>query len=596
MLSTLWQMHKALLIIIPILLLTRFLLNRFPKRYTILLWVILAFRLIFPFSFTSPYSIFQNTSSIGITPTNITNQTTSVLHTTTSDQMETTSDLNDQTESVMPPTKPSYVTFFITLIWLLGIGFLFCLMGIQIYQVRKRIKDATCWYDHIYISDTIQTPFVFGILHPRIYLPTSFQDLDVSKILLHEQMHIHMKDHILRPFGIILACIHWFNPLIWISYHFFIQDIEMACDERVIRSLSKNERAAYSNTLLIVSKMEQTQPHPCLPFGKNNTKKRIMRILSYKKTSIITMSILLILISFVAIVLISNPHTTPDSLNSQHEDNSAAKELYKKRSEYVGDNVAVSSIIYALFTDIDYIQLETSFDNENHGIFIYLNDQIENSTFQSQQMENSKILFGLIKNLDHIIFKNDNNKSFTVTKEFIQTLMPKYDFTAAFENEAVFIKLYQEKLDTTNLQSLMRLPYDISEQELVRKGFTVVIHTQTKNQEQETDFLDAVQNQQPTKFQLAQTTDEGDFILTQITYQDGKFTVVSDTTRDSFGREQYTIQYYRDRELKRFKENDHIDAYLVDKQLSNLSYDEISTQEHSGITYLYSYLNEKDEK
>lgn len=588
-LSTVWQLHKTLLIIIPILLIIRYFLSRFPKRYTIFLWVILAFRLIIPFSFTSSLSIFQNTSAIGITPINVIDQTTSNLSISIPDQVETPATQNEKSTPVS--TKQVSYAGYIILGWLLGITFLACTICIQIRSMRKRIRHARCWHDNVYVSEHIQTPFVFGIRHPRIYLPVSLQDLEVSQILLHEQMHIRTKDHIIRPLGMMFACIHWFNPLIWICYHYFIQDIELACDERVIRSLSKQERADYSNTLLLVSTMQQPSFHACLPFGKNNTKQRIQRILSYKKTSVVTILTLVILLSFVAISLISNPKTPNKQPDSQPVSDQKVDDLYQLRTDYVGDNVAVSNIINALYDNVDHFELETTTDVNNYGISIYLNHTEEKSKFQLQAMENSKLMFGLIKNINHISFINSENQTFTVTKTLLQRMLPTIDFTTAFDDEVSFQQLYQEPVNTSDLQSLLQLPYDIRDDELLREGFSVITDTEMLNKELAIDFIQAIEQQQPAKFQLAQTTTEGDIILTLATYQNGNYTVVNDTTRDGYGRKTYTIKSYTNMELKRFEENERIQVFLVESSLRDLRYEELRIPDFDNVVPLYSYPN-----
>ena len=159
----------------------------------------------------------------------------------------------------------------------------------------------------IYVSERISSPFVFGIVRPRIYLPFGMDENSLEYVIAHEEAHIQRKDHWWKLLGILLLSIHWFHPLVWLSYVLFCRDIELACDEKVIRTLDRHQRADYSQALLLCSTAHKSIA-ACPPaFGEIGVKERVKSILSYKKPTFWMILAAMAVCVAVALCFLTNP-------------------------------------------------------------------------------------------------------------------------------------------------------------------------------------------------------------------------------------------------------------------------------------------------
>lgn len=363
--------------VILFVILIRFLLKRAPKLYSYSLWSVVLLRLIIPFSFESIFSLIrvnpqaissdiifaqtpQINSGIGAID-NIVNNTLPAATTTAS-------------------VNPIQIWIGIgQVIWLVGIASLVLYSIITTIKLSKRLRLSTHVSDNIYKADHITTPFVFGLIRPKIYLPANLSQNEKSYIIKHEQTHIERYDHIIKFMAFIVVSIHWFNPIVWLAFILMSKDMELSCDEKVIKELGNEIKKDYSNSLLSLSLGRRIIGGSPLAFGENNTKGRIKNILNYKKPRFWVTLIAIILIIGAAVGLLSNPLKSEDikgldvlslpdkMLESEEEDIN-----YNIISEYMKErSIATFSPYYELldFQISNYNELEV--DGNVEATFFY---------------------------------------------------------------------------------------------------------------------------------------------------------------------------------------------------------------------------------
>ena len=164
--------------------------------------------------------------------------------------------------------------------------------------------------DNIFQSENVASPIVFGIIKPRIYLPFNMSEGDMENVIAHEEAHIKRKDYIVKPLGFLLLAVHWFNPVIWLGYEVFCKDIELACDEKVVKDYTAKQRADYSQTLLFCS-VNRKMPAACpLTFGEVGVKTRVKSVLNYKKPGFWVSIAAIIVIVVAAVCFLTSPKTS----------------------------------------------------------------------------------------------------------------------------------------------------------------------------------------------------------------------------------------------------------------------------------------------
>ena len=187
----------------------------------------------------------------------------------------------------------------LSVIWLAGVILFMIYGGIAYASVRKKVSEAILYKGNIYLCDNIDSPFVFGMLIPHIYLPSSIELGDMSNVIAHESVHIKYKHYLWKMLAFILLAVYWINPLVWVTYILFARDVELACDERVISDMKPNEKKAYVTSLLSCSTNKKLVFSYFLHFKEIGVKERVCAVKKYKKHSIVT-RILGVLICFVA--------------------------------------------------------------------------------------------------------------------------------------------------------------------------------------------------------------------------------------------------------------------------------------------------------
>ena len=173
-----------------------------------------------------------------------------------------------------------------TLVWLAGIGVLAVYSVVSLLRLRRKLIGALPLRENICLADYIDSPFVMGIIHPKIYLPSSLSEQEQGYIILHEQHHIRRGDHIMKALAFLALCIHWFNPLVWVAFILSSKDMEMSCDEAVVKKLGEGIRADYSASLLSLATGRRIIAGTPLAFGEGDTKSRIKNLLNWKRPKV----------------------------------------------------------------------------------------------------------------------------------------------------------------------------------------------------------------------------------------------------------------------------------------------------------------------
>lgn len=294
------NMSIAASIVAVAVILVRIPLKKAPKIFSYSLWSIVFLRFICPFNFTSPASLMPTKAEV-ISPTIVTSTTPQI----NSGISVVDEPVNLFIERTLPIATASINPIQVALtigayIWLCGLIVMVFYGIISYIRVKRRVYDATLVQSNIFETDKISTAFVLGFINPKIYLPTAVKGRQIDYILKHEQVHIQRRDYLLKPLAFFILAFHWFNPIVWVSYYFMSKDMEMSCDEAVLRKFDDDIRQDYSTLLINLYTGNPGLLSP-LAFGEGsykNMKVRIKNVLNFKKAprwATIACSILLVL-------------------------------------------------------------------------------------------------------------------------------------------------------------------------------------------------------------------------------------------------------------------------------------------------------------
>ena len=289
-------------------LILRLVLKKAPKWVNVLLWGIVAVRLICPLSFESTLSLIPSSETI---PLDI---EMAAKPTIDSGVPAINSVVNPVLSSFAPPqhvlTSANPLQIWIpilNIIWLIGVGALLLYTAVSYWRLCRKVDTAVRYKGNIFQSENVSSPFVLGIIKPRIYLPFNMNGQDLEHVVAHEQAHIRRKDHWWKPLGFLLLTIHWFNPLMWLAYVLLCRDIELACDEKVIKELGNEQRADYMQALVACSVNRRMIAACPLAFGEVGVKERVKSVMNYKKPAFWVIIIAVIICVGVAACFLTNP-------------------------------------------------------------------------------------------------------------------------------------------------------------------------------------------------------------------------------------------------------------------------------------------------
>ena len=291
-------------------LLLRFVLKKAPKWVNVLLWGIVAVRLAFPFSIESALSLIPSAETIspGIMMDTVPSIQTGVP--------AINNVINPVIGSSLAPApgasaNPLQIWIpILSMIWVAGVAILLVYTAVSYWRLRRKVSKAVILRDNIFQSENVASPFVLGIIKPRIYLPFNMNGQDLEHVVAHEQAHIRRRDHWWKPLGFLLLTIHWFNPLMWLAYVLLCRDIELACDEKVIKELDNELRADYAQALVVCSVNRRMIAACPLAFGEVGVKERVKSVMNYKKPTFWVIILAVITCAVVAVCFLTNPAGT----------------------------------------------------------------------------------------------------------------------------------------------------------------------------------------------------------------------------------------------------------------------------------------------
>lgn len=290
------HMSVMALAVIVVVLILRIVLRRLPRKYLYLMWLIVGIRLVCPFAISSPVSLFnvvhpdirqdyeeKMEAGLGdISPVVFTDEDHAA---NVSEVPDTASVKKNSTGDLQAPAKKTAAPLvrYGTVVWLAGMILIFLWSIRMLYRTKKNLRKAVLYQKNIYECDNIPSPFAMGVFRPKIYIPFRLEAEERIYILKHEQHHIRRGDHLIRFFAFVLAGIYWFHPLVWLSYFFMIQDMEMSCDEYVLQSMPGDIRIDYSKSLLGFAMNQRKLVVGNLAFGETNTRKRVKNVMNFRK-------------------------------------------------------------------------------------------------------------------------------------------------------------------------------------------------------------------------------------------------------------------------------------------------------------------------
>lgn len=290
--------------VILAVLLVRLLLRKAPKSFSYALWSVVLFRLVCPWSFESAFSLLsiggRTTEQLQPFPEQFVTLGTVRGHVDTNGGGMIPSPVSPA------PKEPLFENIF-ALIWLIGIAALMIYSVVMLLKLKKQLKGAVHDTENIYLCAGLSTPFVMGAIQPRIYLPLSLSETEKRYILLHEKTHIRRFDHLIKLVGFLVLCMHWFNPLVWVTFFLSGRDMEMSCDETVIKKLGSEVKKEYSSSLLSLATGRRMIGGIPLAFGEGDTKSRIKNVLNYKKPAFWISLVAVVAVICVMVGLMANP-------------------------------------------------------------------------------------------------------------------------------------------------------------------------------------------------------------------------------------------------------------------------------------------------
>ena len=364
-----WQAGVIALAVMAVRLLLR---KKASRRALCLLWALVALRLVLPVRFTieSPVSLQAEE-----TPVNRVYHAMQEAGASTPSETVTVPaapSTPSDTTAVIPaspaaqPGAPGQAARYLPWLWIMGMGIMAAYMLLSLLRMRLKLRRAAHMEGNVYRCTQWNTPFVLGILAPRIYVPESVSPEDLPQVLAHERCHIRRWDHIVKPLAFLLLAVHWFNPVLWAAYLLLGRDMEGACDELALKNADTAQRAAYSRALVSCAAQPRMAAVCPLAFGEVAVKERVKNVIHYKKPAVWAA----VMVAVAAVIIGACLLTKPGYKNDGTPD---AKTLYALRTPYVGNNSAVGAILEALGLP----EMGNTADNDTYAYSIRLDTSKE---------------------------------------------------------------------------------------------------------------------------------------------------------------------------------------------------------------------------
>lgn len=419
--------------------LARLALRRAPKWAVCLLWVLVAVRLVLPFSLQSPVSLQAAQSPVTaalyeLPQTQEAAQKTDEVLSGGSTEPVTPPlpPMESMTAQPVPASKPAMTVSLLAAIWLAGVVMMLTYMLVSYLGIYRRVCTAVRLEGNVYRCGSWGTPFVLGLLRPRIYVPEGIDDAALPQVLAHERCHIRRGDHLVKPLAFLLLAMHWFNPVLWAAYVLLGRDMENACDERVLRGVDGAGRAAYSRALVACAVRQRPAAVCPLAFGEVAVQERVKNAMNGKKPAVWAAVLLVIAAAVIAVCFLTSPGRRGPSADGAWD----AKTLYDLRTPYVGDPSAVGRILNAVGLDkmgADSgwsFAMQLSTEQEPYGLTLLYTYDSESflgygPTWAQRMRASGYLTMALIDNLAWVAWQENGTETGRVTND------GAYDITAA---------------------------------------------------------------------------------------------------------------------------------------------------------------------
>lgn len=300
--------------LVLVVLALRLVLKRAPKWVNVLLWGMVALRLMLPFSIESALSLIPSAETVSPEVVQFDPAPTITSGVTIIDNAVNPSLSESFAAAPLASVNPLYVwTYLAGWVWLIGLAAMLAYALVSYLRLRRRVSASIPLRENIYVCDEVPSPFILGIVRPRIYLPSALDEAQRGSVLSHERAHLARRDHWWKPLGFALLAVYWFNPLLWLAYTLLCRDIELACDERVLRGMDAGQIKDYSSALLACSVPRRMLAACPLAFGEVGVGARVKNALRYKKPAFWAVAASVAVCVVVAVCFLTNPPTDTDA-------------------------------------------------------------------------------------------------------------------------------------------------------------------------------------------------------------------------------------------------------------------------------------------
>lgn len=352
--------------VIVAIMLVRLPLKKAPKIISYALWAVAGFRLVFPFSIQSMFSLLPFKAAP--IPQDIAMQAVPRIN-------SGVTAIDNAVSVVLPAASPAASVNPLqiwlgvgTYIWLFGIAVMLIYSLVSIVLLKCRLQSAIHNKGNLYEADNLKTPFVIGLFSPKIYIPAGLSDEERRYIVLHEQIHIRRHDHVVKMFSYLVLCLHWFNPLVWIAFILMGADMEMSCDERVIKELGGDIKIDYSLSLVRVAAGHKILNGSPLAFGEGGMKGRVKNVLNFKKPAAWVVIVAVVFITVFSIGLATNQANSSIPVSSPQISHGQNLGVDMVQLDYASDHTVIFHDYFGLFVyDLDAQKIVRSMDLKSIG-------------------------------------------------------------------------------------------------------------------------------------------------------------------------------------------------------------------------------------
>lgn len=361
----------ASLLILAVMI-VRLMIKRAPKWFSCVLWGLVAIKLVLPFSIESVFSLVPSSQPI---PSDI--EYSAIPHIDSGVEVinrvvNPVIEKNFTPQEVVSVNPLQIVIMVCSVVWIAGMIALLMYSFLSYLLLKKKVAASRKINGNVYVCDEVVTPFILGVLRPRIYLPTGVSDETMECILEHEKAHLKRMDYVWKPLGFGILAVYWFHPLCWVAYVLHCKDIELACDEKVTRDKDKEWKATYCQALLDCNTQRRIIAVCPIAFGEVSVKDRVKSVLNYKKPAFWIVAAAIV----VSIIVVVCFMTNPKSLSDKNEDHEITTENSTSGKDTREIEYAAASVDVNTMPGADGAQIDCGNDNyivfhDYYGLFVY---------------------------------------------------------------------------------------------------------------------------------------------------------------------------------------------------------------------------------